>query len=107
MEHSEKIKIIVQNLSPQIQSKAGRVFPYEQFFMYANAVLEDVCSECVKLWPDTPTDEIQNIVLDKVVMLIEESGNGLMSTLKKGGTQGRVQVTYQSKTFLIDINPEY
>lgn len=107
MEHSEKIKIIVQNLSPQVQAKAGRVFPYEQFFMYADAVLKGVTVDYVEVLPDTPADEIQNIVLNRVVMIIEESGNGLISTLKEGGTQGRVQVAYKSKTFLIDINPEY
>ena len=107
MKDSTKQKGIVINLSPKINRIASHIVPFDEFLQYAQAVLEEICQKTVSLHPDLSPRNIRDIVFEDVVTTLAASAGSLLENLQTGRGEGRVRLSANGESFLIDLRSEF
>lgn len=106
MNNSTKQKAIILHLSPKINRIASRIVPFDEFLQFSQAVLEDICQKTIAFQPDLPAKKIRDIVFEDTVLFLASAAANLLDALRSGKTEGRVTLSVNDKSFLIDLRSE-
>jgi hypothetical protein len=107
MRDSTKQKGIVQHLSPKVRRIARQIVPFDEFLQFAHALLEEICQKTISLHPDLPPRKIRDIVFEDTVFALANAAHGLLAVLQSGKADGRVKLSANGESFLVDLRSEF